>query len=182
MPLRVILVIANVAGAFLPVVQTLNAYGDLNAKKLTFSLYLFGFIRLIGGYVTSYKGGVAVHVSKKKAILLPYSGMDDERKKFAFVRTFHLLSLAETSETGAEYLLPAGAFHLALKSYLAFTGRSKKSRTNLWLTDGDTLKISVRLTFYFTVAGLALTFFKFLIKSAARRLKQEWKKKEKSTV
>ncbi|MGN1053295.1 MAG: hypothetical protein ACI4SH_07915, partial [Candidatus Scatosoma sp.] len=179
MPLRVVLAVATL---FMPIVQTFNAYGDVNAKKLTFSLYLFGFIRLIGGYVTTYKGGAAVHISKKKAILLPYSGMNDERKKFSFVRTFRLLSLSATTETGAEYLLYTGAFHVALKTYLAFTGRAKKSKTDLWLTDGDALKISVRLVFFFTAAGLTYTFFKFLIKSAARRLKQGWKKKEKSTV
>ena len=182
MPLRVIFLITGVASAFFPIVQTINAYGDVNAKKLTFSLYLFGFIRLIGGYVTSYKGGVAVHISQSKAILLPYSGMNDKRKKFSFVRTFHLLSLQVTSETGAEYLILTGTIHIALKSYLAYTGRTKKSKTNLWLTDGDTLKISARLVFYFTAAGLMFTLFKFLIKSAGRRLKQGWKKKEKSTV
>ena len=175
-------VIGVISSLFFPIVQSFNAYGDLNEKKFAFSLYLFGFLRLIGGYVTSYKGGLALHVSKKTAILLPYSGMNEKRKKFSFVRTFHLLSLSVSTETGAEYFAQTGAFYLALKAYLKFTRRSKKSTTNLLLTNGNGLKISARLTVYFTIAGLLATFIKFLVKSAARRLKQEWKKKEKSTV
>lgn len=182
MPLRVLMTIWSVVSLFLPVTQTLNAYGDLNEKKFAFSLYLFGFLRLVGGYVTSYKGGVALHVSKKTAILLPYSGMNEKRKKFSFVRTFHLISLSVSTESGAEYFALIGKCYLALKAYLKITGRAKKSKTNLLLTNGDGLKTSVRLTVYFTMAELLATFINFLFKSAARRLKQKWKKKEKSTV
>ena len=180
---RIFTLFLVIAGAaiflFAPIVQEFNIFGDLGSKKLAFSLYLFGFVKLAGGYVTSYHGGVAVHLSEKKAVLLPYSGMNEERKKFKIFRSFRLISLETSAETGAEYF--AAITYAALKGFLALKGALNKSELKLYLTDGDALKVSARVVAYFQIAVLLALFVRFLIKTAIRRIKEIWKK-EKSTV
>ena len=179
---RIFALIFGITGAaiflFAPIVQEFNAYGDLNEKKLAFSLYLFGFIKLIGGYVSSYRGGVAVHISEKKAILLPYSGMNEQRKKFKIFRSFRLISLEAAAETGADYFAGAGIACAFLKGYLAVKGETKKSDVKLYLTDGDALRVSVRIAAYFQIGVLLALFIRYLFKVAIRRMKGLWKKEK----
>lgn len=72
---------------FFPIFLEVDIHYDMNRKKFGFALYAYKVLKLIGGYVTTYPGGIALHISPKKAILKPYSGMDSERKKFSFTRT-----------------------------------------------------------------------------------------------
>jgi hypothetical protein len=75
---------------FFPIVFHSSAHFDVNRKKFAFSVRLYGNIKLIGGYITTYKGGVALHISQKKAILIPYKEMNNERKKFSFFNPFFI--------------------------------------------------------------------------------------------
>lgn len=73
---------------FFPIFLEADVHYDMNRKKFGFALYAYKVIKLIGGYVTTYPGGIALHISPKKAILKPYSGMDSERKRFSLRRRF----------------------------------------------------------------------------------------------
>lgn len=59
---------------FFPIFLEADVHYDMNRKKFGFALYAYKVIKLIGGYVTTYPGGIALHISPKKAILKPYSG------------------------------------------------------------------------------------------------------------
>ena len=151
----------------------------MNRRKFCFAIYLFGFLRILGGYIATYTGGLAIHITKKKAFLLPYSRINSERKRFSFIRTFHLRSFVLTTETGAEYLLPVSIAHTALRAYFFIKGGKKeKIENNLWLTDGDVLRISLNLVVQFTLFMLICQFIKYLKEKI-----QVWQKKiKKSTV
>ncbi len=164
---------------FLPIPLKTNVHYDMNRRKFCFSVYLFYFIRIFGGYIATYKGGLALHISNKKAILLPYAQINNERKRFSFVKTFRLKSLTITTETGAEYLLPIALAHTGIRTYFfAKGGKKEKIEQNLWLTDGDVLRVSLTFVVHFTLFMLLREFVKFL--------KEKWKiwqeKTKKSTV
>ena len=89
---------------FFPIYLETDAHYDLNRKKLGFCVYAYKKIPVFGGYVSTYQGGVAFHLSQKRAILLPYNQMESERKKFSLLKTFRLKNFNLTTETGAEYL------------------------------------------------------------------------------
>ena len=164
---------------FLPIYLQLNAHFDLNRKRLIFSLLVYKKIKILGGYAKAYDGGVAFHVSDKKAIVLDYSEMDGERKKFSFTKTFKLRKLQLTTETGAEYLLGVFAAQTALYAYLMrFQSRRDKIRANIWLTDGDLLRVSTRLTVFFNLFILLKAFLKFL----KEKIKILWQKKAKTSI
>ena len=83
-------VLLPLAVLFFPIYFEADAHYDLNRKKLGFATYFYKKIPLVGGYVSTYKGGVAFHISDKKAILVPYKKMESERKKFSIMKTFRL--------------------------------------------------------------------------------------------
>ena len=148
---------------FFPIVFHSSAHFDVNRKKFAFSVRLYGNIKLIGGYITTYKGGVALHISPKKAILIPYKEMENERKKFSFFKTLRLIAFTLTTETGAEYLFPVALAHIILRVYFFSVGGNKeKIENNLWLTDGDVLRVSSHGVFFFNLFILTVHFFKFL--------------------
>ena len=153
----------TVALLFFPIYLKGDAHYDMNRKKFAFCVYGFGFIKLIGGYASTYKGGVALHVTDEKAILIPYTQMNAKRKKFSILKTFHLKSLTLTAETGAEYILPIAVSQTLFAIYYAINGGKKeKFRNYLWLTDGDVLRISLNCTLYFNIFILLCDFFQFI--------------------
>ena len=123
---------------------------------------------------------MALHISSKKAILIPYKEANSRRKKFSFVKTFRLIALSITTETGAEYLFPVSIMHTALRAYFFMVGGDKeKIENNLWLTDGDVLRVSLNNVIYFNGYILLVNFLKFI----KEKMKILWqKKKEKSIV
>jgi len=165
---------------FFPFWLNADVHYDMNKSKFAFSVALFKNIKLIGGYATTYRGGVALHVSPEKAILIDYSEMNGKRKKFSFMKSFRLKSFVLTTETGAEYLLGVSLAHTFVQTYLLYKRKEKKNvRSNLWLTDGDVLKITGHITLFFNFFILLLEFIKFLkekIKTICR------KKTEKSII
>ena len=72
---------------FFPLVFSVSSHFDVNRKKFAFSVCFYKNIKIIGGYATTYKGGVALHIKPEKAILIRYKDMDKERKKFSFFKT-----------------------------------------------------------------------------------------------
>ena len=159
---------------FFPIVITTDAHLDINNKKLAFSVYFYRLFKLIGGYIEPYSGGLALHISKKKAILLPYAQMNNERKRFSFLKTFRLSSFTLTTETGVEYLFPVALGHVILRTYFfARGGKKEKSENNLWLTDGDVLRISASIGLSFNLYILLRNFIIFL----KEKMKILWQKK-----
>ena len=59
----------------------------------------------------------------KKVFLEEYSKIERERKRFSFMRSFKVIGLNLTTETGAEYLLPIGVIHSLLRIYFFYRGR-----------------------------------------------------------
>lgn len=164
---------------FVPMTLKFVAHYDMNRKKFCFVVYLFSFIKIIGGYIATYKGGFAIHISKKKAIVLPYSQVNTERKRFSFVNTFKMHSLDITTETGAEYLLPISAAHVISRIFFYTKGgKREKIENNLWLLDGDVLRISCTLIMKFTM----FIIIKNIVLFIKEKIKNIWQKKMKKST
>ena len=165
---------------FFPIYLQADGHYDMNRQKFAFAVNLYRRLRLFGGYVGVYPGGIAFHVSEKKAFLLPYSKLNSERKRFSFMRTFRLISFVLTTETGAEYLLPVSYAHMFLRTYFfAIGGKKEDIENNVWLTDGDVLRISASIVLRFNLYLILKNVILFL----KEKIKILWRKKsEKSTV
>ena len=164
---------------FLPIFIRTVAHYDMNRKKFCFSIYLFSFIKILGGYIATYDGGLAVHLSPKKAYLLPYNQMDKEGKKFSFARTFYWKKASLTTETGAEYLLLNMLLHAVLRLlFFAKKGKLENINNNVWIMDGDVFRASISLTVWFTIFLLLKNLCIFI----KEKLQILWRKKVKNSA
>ena len=147
----------------LPIYLGLDFHYDMNRRKFAFSVVLFRIIPIFGGYISTYKGGFAVHLSEKRAKILSYSKLNSERKRFSFLRSFRLVAFDLTTETGAEYLALGVLLHAFSRVYFFAKGGKRSGIENsAWLSDGDVLRISCRIVVRFTIYMLACDFIKFL--------------------
>ncbi len=146
---------------FFPIYLETNMHYDMNGKKLAFSVKAYKTVQLVGGYIATYKGGLAAHLSDKKAVLIPYTDLDNERKRFSVFRTFRLKSLVITTETGAEYLLTVALAQAVFRGiFFAMGGKREKIENNLWLSDGDMLRVSVSFLIRFNLFIILRNFIK----------------------
>ena len=164
---------------FFPIYLELDAHYDMNKRKFAFAVFGYKWLKLLGGYIATYPGGLAIHLSQKKAILIPYSQLNSERKRFSIVRTFRLRAFIFTTETGADYLLPVAATQMAVRTYFFIKGGKKeKIKNNLWLTDGDILRVSLNCELGFNLFILLKNLFKFL----KEKIKILWQKNHKNST
>ncbi len=164
---------------FFPFFLNLNAHYDMNRKKLCFSICIYAKIKLIGGYINAYPQGVALHVSPKKAILIRYTDLDAERKKFSFMKTLDIRAVELTTETCPEYLMGVGVFNILCQALGLISGCKRENiKTNIWLVKSDTLSISVRITWLFN-GYMLLTE---LIRVLKEKIQILWKKKIKKSI
>ncbi len=179
-PFFIVIILLGVAFLlFLPIVIELDAHYDMNRRKFAFASYLYKKIKLVGGYMSIYQGGIALHLSKNKAKLIAYSKINSERKRFSFIRTFRLLGFTLTTETGVEYLFPVSVLHTFLRGYFFTIGGDKdKIENNLWLTDGDQLRVSLNCVIYFNLLILLQNFFKFI----KEKIQLLWRKRTKKSI
>lgn len=78
---------------FAPIVLQVSFFGSKNAKKVYFSVYLFGMIKLISGYVTFAVDKAYVHLTKKFAVEIPYKDAFGSRKKISGIKGIEILSI-----------------------------------------------------------------------------------------
>ena len=176
----VIIILSIFILLFFPIYLDTNLHYDMNRRKLGFGIYGYNFLKIIGGYIATYPGGLALHVSDKKAILVPYRQLKEEQKRFSFIRTFHLKKLSITTETSAEYLMPIFfAQTIARVYFLALYQDINKIKTNFWLKNGDVLLISIHCTFAFNLFMLLKNLLLFI----KEKIKLLWLKNiKKSTI
>ena len=121
-----VIVLSCLVLLFFPIYLKADGHYDMNGRKLAFSIAIYRFFRVLGGYIATYQGGLAMHLSPKKAVLIPYKDLNNERKRFSIMRTFRLRKLQITTETGAEYLLPCAATQAVFRLIFFILGGKKE--------------------------------------------------------
>lgn len=188
---------AFVYGAFIgslfflfPIFLNVDAYTDLNENKVFFSLHIFKFIKIIGGYIVVQSKGLVFHISEKKALFLNYENMQNERKKFEITAGFQLYTLRTSLELGDEQF-PAAGLYTALFSQLLsqvfypwITFRKRfinlKNGT-LLLHGGNSVKATVHVVTVFNQLTIGIALFKIILE-AIINLWQKMKSTKQSRV
>ncbi len=84
---------------FFPIFVYVDLYTDVGANKAYFAFNLF-FLRIFGGYGELRREGVAVHLTKKFALLIPYSKIFDPHRKRVLAKSLRLMSFRGVLEIG----------------------------------------------------------------------------------
>ena len=170
-----------------PIFINLNAFVDIGQKKGCFGIYLMRFIKIFGGYATLYNQGIVFHLTKNKAILLPYRELTNTRKKFEITEGFQVYSYHQIIEIGSKQHTAGALFAVALIESLAgalysrwFAKKKYLSLKNgaILMPHSDVLKISVNTVAVFNVLVLTMAAIKIVLE---RILEYErTRKKQKS--
>lgn len=165
--------------SFFPILISGSIHIDFKRKKYAFCIKLYEKIRIFGGYATLYSDGVALHVTKKKAILLPYKELNANRKKFSFIKTFEVISIKALIESSADKLMPLTVFYSVFSTAKKFDTRLNKCSLELWISETETLKTSAKCTLFFNIFILLVDLLQFLW----GKIQQLWQEKlKKSTI
>lgn len=176
-----------------PIFVYVDGYTDAKENKFWFSVSLYRFFRVFGGYIQVKKEGLIIHLTKKKAVLVPYAQMADTRQKFEITKGFQLWRYHQIVETGganspAGILIAASlqAVSSAVFSVLKTAHPFLSLRHNTLLTEKTELKISLQLATVFNGLVLTIAIVKKLLEAILNWIKEKkstalWKKRRSSS-
>ncbi len=179
----------SVAGLLFPVFVYADIYADVGENKCWFSLGLYKHLKLFGGYLRFRKEGIALHISRKKAILLPYGKMADTRKQFEITKGFQIYRFHQIVEVGtrgnaAGIMIAALLQSLSAQifSVLQTNHPFLSLKNSTLLTEERSLKISLQTVLVFNGLVLSLAIGKKLLEALLNWIKEKkskalWKKR-----
>lgn len=147
---------------FFPILISGSLHFDFKRGKYAFCFKIYKKIRIFGGYASFYPEGIALHVSNKKAILLPFRDLNSKRKNFSFVKTFELLSLKMIVEVPIENLLPLVLLDRILNFVKKINGQLDKYNFLVWGSKDENLKINAKCTLFLNNFILLMNLLQFL--------------------
>lgn len=167
-----------------PISLNIHSHLDVRENKVWFSVRLFNLIKLVGGYMQLTKEGLAIHLSKKKVVILPYNQMLDTRKKFDVTSGFQLTRLRFTVETSGSDQVYGVMIASVLQtiSEIAFPVLREKYS---WLKPSNCVLLSEQKNF--TVSMEMVTVFNLIILFVAifKKILEaflQWIREKKSTA
>ncbi len=184
----IIAVLIAVFLLLLPIFLTVNVYLDLKRKRMWFSLYVLHGIKIYGGYVTLYDQGIAFHLTKKKAVLLPFKELINAPNKFKITRGFSVVACNHVTEVGTELgdgaLIATAALRLLSDFFGVYLMQKKHCdayRGDLFLRLGwDGLRVSLRAILAFNLLLVIVAAVKILLQKIWEWCIHERKGKQKS--
>lgn len=175
---------AGVLLFFFPVYIWVDAYVDIRQNRAWFSVSAYKFFKLFGGYGELDREGVAVHLTKKKAIFLPFDQMGETRKKFEITKGFQLWRFHQVLETGGANSVYSVLIAAALQSvsggtfgYLRTKHPFLSLKNSTLLAEKPCLKVSVETALIFNGFVLTMAITKKLLEAMIN-----WIRKRKSTA
>ena len=169
---------------FFPVFVYVDLYVDAGRPKAWFSVSLFKYFRVFGGYAELRRDGIAFHVTKKFALPVKYADMNATRKKFEIMKGFQLWRLHQTLETGGARS-PYSALYGAAFAIAGGTAFSVLRTKHPFLSVKNKILLSNRSSFKLT-AEVATVFNLLILNTAIAKKCMEalinWIRKLKSTA
>ena len=171
-----------------PVFVYVDAYVDATENKCWFALSLFKVFKIFGGYLQIKKEGLVFHITKKKAVIVPYKQMAPMRKKFEVTKGFQLYRFHQIVETGGEGS-PQGVMIAAVLQSLSSQIFSVLQtlhpflslKNGVLLTENPRLKLSLQFVTVFNGLVLSIAIGKKILEAflnwiRKKRLIASWKK------
>ena len=164
-----------------PVFLNVNIFVDVHARKMYFSFYVLRLIKIYGGYATLYDEGIAFHLTKNKAVLLPYREIINTRQKFEITRGFYVFAYSHTLEVGTEDASRAVTLSALAQivsgivaGYIFSERKCVSFKTDLILyANKKCLKASGRIVLVFNFLILFIAAFKIFLQKVLEKIGNE---------
>lgn len=166
-----------------PVFVSVDAYVDPKENRAWFSLSLYKIFKLFGGYGQLTPDGIAVHLTKKKALFVSYAKMGDTRKKFEITQGFQLWKFHQVIETGtvsSPFCVLTAAALQSLSGSIFSVWQTRypflSLKNSVLLREEACFKISVRTTVVFNGLVVTIALTKKILEAIIN-----WIRRKKST-
>ena len=169
---------------FLPVFVYADLYLDAARNRGWFTISLYHRLRVFSGYLQLRREGAVLHLTKKKAVILPFREMPAARKRFEVTDGFQPWKISQVVELGgagraetallAAFLRAAGgAAYAVAKERYARVGL----HTSVLLCKIPRLRVSMQAAAVCNGLVISLALGKIVLEGIA-----EWMKKRRSTA
>ena len=170
---------------FFPVFFFVDGYLDVKERKCWFALSLYKYFKVYGGYAQLIKDGIAVHLTKKTAIVVSFSDMlTSGRKKFEVTKGFQLYrfhQILEVSGAQQPYGVMIAAFIQMVSAQVFSVMKTNHPFVSLKnstvLVHRPTLKITLQAATVFNGLVLSMALTKKILEAIIN-----WIRKRKSTA
>ena len=173
-----------------PLFLSIHLYADIKERKLYFSLYILRIFKVYGGYATLYDGGIAFHLTKNRAALLPYSEIVNASNNldFKISRGFVIYAFSRIAEIGAKSEPAAAVLAASLiqivsgfaAGYVFSRKKCTSFKSDVILYEGsDNIKISVRIILVFNFLVVIMAALKILLQTITEKIHEYKRNREK---
>ena len=173
-----------------PLFLSIHLYADIKERKLYFSLYILRIFKVYGGYATLYDGGIAFHLTKNRAALLPYSEIVNASNNldFKISRGFYIYAFSSIAEIGAKSEPAAAVLAAALiqivsgfaAGYVFSRKKCASFKSDVILYEGsDNIKIGVRIISVFNFLVVIMAALKILLQTITEKIHEYKRNREK---
>ena len=154
---------------FIPLSMNFDYYYDVIKAKIVVRLTIIKIIKIFGGYVTFYDKGFALHKNEKTAVLLPFNEMDNERKRFSFIKTFKFKKIQTNIQCGVDYFFTFDFIRKVIEILKNFNQELVESNVSLEIIENHSLKIAGRCVFCFNLYILLTDFIVYIVGEMKKR-------------
>lgn len=84
----------------LPLNISINVAVIKKHRKIFFGIYLYGVIKILGGYIEKIPEGLAIHYTNKKAVIIRLNALIGARKNIKPFMDYHFVKFKTLTESG----------------------------------------------------------------------------------
>lgn len=155
-----------------PIYLNIKVFYNKKIKKIFLRVDIFRIIKLVGGYYSFYKDGVAFHIRENKALLFPYNNSLELKNKVKPLKDYHVKKIVFRIDVGTKnqedlsmLLLYIYVWHNSIvKSVLYNVKPYVEYKNNLNIFEGcDRLNTFIEFTTIFNLLMIILSLIKIFL-------------------
>lgn len=163
-----------------PLAFSVYFHFEKSLNKVYFAIYVFGFIRLVSGYISKRKlGGFYVHLSSKKALILQLNSILKLESDFSFLSVISINNIYLSTSIGfksATLLTFATTLTTAIQTtskIIEDNGYGKRVVADLIVYNEDKLlkSIKMKVKFSFNLISIVIIFIANYISKVKNNVK-----------
>lgn len=167
----IIFIFAFIIVLIFPVFLTTYFYIDGNKKQLYFCLKIFSKIKILSGYIQFIKDGIAIHLTKKKAIIIPYLIKFDLQKTYKLAKEYNVIQFFSIIEHGNVDLIEKYKISMLYSSInnlicpiIQYRKQYLKIKNDLILYElNSKIKVTIKLVLVFNLISIISTIIKIIL-------------------
>lgn len=163
--LVMILVVALIILILIPLKIDCYLYCDIENKILTVCVYLYGIIKIVGGYFERIDSEVFFHYTNKKAMVIKIGDMRENKIKLKDLSTVKLKTIIPIISMPNDanfygYGSAITALSDVLMPYFSKEAKQKNTKTVIIIGRDEALKTYIKLKFSTNIIAIIITIVK----------------------